>query len=115
MHSKNLWTWPMPTCNTTQKVWSVLSKRPRQSNLVDVGGYMQEYDEILKCIPGHQPISNKDLRQTAFDLRNVSIQFMERQFHSEYGLSAHPRTDVYMLQRWNCRENWDKEAGMQCV
>ena len=52
--------------NTTQKL-DVLSKRLyiQSKSFDDVVDMCKNHDEMLKCIPAIQPISNKDLRQTA--------------------------------------------------
>ena len=52
--------------NTTQKL-DVLSKRLyiQSKSFDDVIDMCKNHDEMLKCIPAIQPISNKDLRQTA--------------------------------------------------
>ncbi len=58
--------------NTTQKL-DVLSKRLyiQSKSFDDVVDMCKNHDEMLKCIPAIQPISNKDLRQDSFRLRNT--------------------------------------------
>ena len=52
--------------NTTQKL-DVLSKQLyiQSKSFDDVVDMCKNHDEMLKCIPAIQPISNKDLRKTA--------------------------------------------------
>ena len=52
--------------NTTQKL-DVLSKRLyiQSKSFDDVIDMCKNHDEMLKCIPAIQPVSNKDLKKTA--------------------------------------------------
>ena len=51
---------------------------------------------MLRCIPAIQPISNKDLRKTAFPvMERASTLFTELPFLCRHGLFSHPGTDVY--------------------
>ena len=73
--------------NTTQKM-DVLSKQLyiQSKSFDDVVAMCKNHDQMLKCIPAIQPISNKDLRKTAsgYGTRIDPMDF-----------SAHPGTDVY--------------------
>ena len=51
---------------------------------------------MLKCIPTIQPISNKDLRQTASGYgTRIDPIYGTTKFHAGMDFSAHPGTDVY--------------------
>ncbi len=50
----------------------------------------------MKCIPAIQPISNKDLRQTASGYgTRIDPIYGTTKFHAGMDFSAHPGTDVY--------------------
>ena len=56
----------------------------------------KNHDEMLKCIPAIQPISNKDLRQTASGYgTRIDPIYGTTKFHAGMDFSAHPGTDVY--------------------
>lgn len=83
--------------NTTQKM-DVLSKQLyiQSKSFDDVVALCQNHDEMLKCIPAIQPISNKDLRQTASGYgTRVDPIYGTMKFHAGMDFSAHPGTDVY--------------------
>lgn len=83
--------------NTTQKM-DVLSKQLyiQSKSFDDVVALCKNHDEMLKCIPAIQPISNKDLRQTASGYgTRVDPIYGTMKFHSGMDFSAHPGTDVY--------------------
>lgn len=83
--------------NTTQKM-DVLSKQLyiQSKSFDDVVGMCKSHDEMLKCIPAIQPISNKDLRQTASGYgTRIDPIYGTTKFHSGMDFSAHPGTDVY--------------------
>ena len=83
--------------NTTQKL-DVLSKRLyiQSKSFDDVVDMCKNHDEMLKCIPAIQPISNKDLRQTASGYgTRIDPIYGTTKFHSGMDFSAHPGTDVY--------------------
>lgn len=83
--------------NTTQKL-DVLTKQLyiQSKSFDDVVDLCKNHDEMLKCIPAIQPISNKDLRQTAsgYGLR-VDPIYGTTKFHEGMDFSAHPGTEVY--------------------
>ena len=83
--------------NTTQKL-DVLSKRLyiQSKSFDDVVDMCKNHDEMLKCIPAIQPISNKDLRQTASGYgTRIDPIYGTTKFHAGMDFSAHPGTDVY--------------------
>lgn len=83
--------------NTTQKM-DMLSKQLYIQSLSfdDVVKMCKNQDEMLKCIPAIQPISNKDLRQTASGYgTRIDPIYGTTKFHSGMDFSAHPGTDVY--------------------
>ena len=83
--------------NTTQKL-DVLSKRLyiQSKSFDDVIDMCKNHDEMLKCIPAIQPISNKDLRQTASGYgTRIDPIYGTTKFHAGMDFSAHPGTDVY--------------------
>ena len=62
----------------------------------DVIDMCKNHDEMLKCIPAIQPISNKDLRQTASGYgTRIDPIYGTTKFHAGMDFSAHPGTDVY--------------------
>lgn len=83
--------------NTTQKL-DVLTKQLyiQSKSFDDVVDLCKNHDEMLKCIPAIQPISNKDLRQTAsgYGVR-VDPIYGTTKFHEGMDFSAHPGTEVY--------------------
>ena len=93
----------MELCNaelvvsTTQKMDMLRKQLYIQSNsleeLIEIG---KNQEERAKCIPAIQPISNKDLRQTAsgYGMRIDPIYRTPR-FHSGMDFSAKVGTDIY--------------------
>lgn len=84
--------------NTTQKM-DVLSRQLyiQSKSFDDVVSMCKNHDEMLKCIPAIQPISNKDLRQTASGYgTRIDPIYGTTKFHSGMDFSAHPGTDVYV-------------------
>ncbi|WP_321333156.1 M23 family metallopeptidase [uncultured Bacteroides sp.] len=83
--------------NTTQKM-DLLSKQIyiQSKSFDDVVEMCKKHDEMLKCIPAIQPVSNKDLRQTAsgYGMRIDPI-YGTAKFHGGMDFSAHPGTNVY--------------------
>lgn len=83
--------------STTQKMDMLRKQLYIQSNsleeLIEIG---KNQEERAKCIPAIQPISNKDLRQTAsgFGMRIDPIYRTPR-FHSGMDFSAKVGTDIY--------------------
>lgn len=83
--------------NTTQKM-DVLSKQLyiQSKSFDDVVNMCKNHDEMLKCIPAIQPISNKDLRQTASGYgTRVDPIYGTMKFHAGMDFSAPVGTDVY--------------------
>lgn len=83
--------------NTTQKLDLLRRQLYIQSRSFDeVVELCKNHDEMLLCIPAIQPISNKDLRQTAsgYGVR-VDPIYKTSKFHSGMDFSANPGTDVY--------------------
>lgn len=83
--------------NTTQKL-DMLSKQLyiQSRSFDDVVEMCKNHDKMLKCIPAIQPISNKDLRQTASGYgTRVDPIYGTLKFHAGMDFSAHPGTDVY--------------------
>mgnify|MGYP002936757218 FL=1 len=83
--------------STTQKMDMLRKQLYIQSNsleeLIEIG---KNQEERAKCIPAIQPISNKDLRQTAsgYGIRIDPIYRTPR-FHSGMDFSAKVGTDIY--------------------
>ena len=62
----------------------------------DVVAMCKNHDQMLKCIPAIQPISNKDLRKTASGYgTRIDPIYGTTKFHAGMDFSAHPGTDVY--------------------
>lgn len=83
--------------NTTQKLDLLEKQLYIQSNSFDdVVELCRNHDEMLRCIPAIQPISNKDLKKVAsgYGVRVDPIYGTTR-FHSGMDFSASTGTDVY--------------------
>lgn len=83
--------------NTTQKM-DMLTKQLyiQSSSFDDVVEMCKNHDEMLRCIPAIQPISNKDLRKTASGYgTRIDPIYGTTRFHAGMDFSAHPGTDVY--------------------
>lgn len=83
--------------NTTQKMDLLDKQLYIQSKSFDeVVSLCKNHDEMLKCIPAIQPVSNKNLRQTAsgYGVRIDPI-YSTSKFHGGMDFSAAPGTDVY--------------------
>lgn len=83
--------------NTTRKLDMLRRQLYIQSESFDeVVSLCKNHDEMLLCIPAIQPISNKDLKQTAsgYGIRIDPI-YKTTKFHSGMDFSANPGTDVY--------------------
>lgn len=83
--------------NTTQKLDLLNRQLYIQSRSFDeVINMCKKHDEMLKCIPAIQPVSNKDLRQTASGYgTRIDPIYGTTKFHSGMDFSAPPGTDVY--------------------
>ena len=83
--------------NTTQKM-DILDKQLyiQSKSFDEVVDLCKNHDEMLKCIPAIQPVSNKDLRQTASGYgTRIDPIYGTTKFHSGMDFSAHPGTPVY--------------------
>lgn len=83
--------------HTTQKLDMLSKQLYIQSNSFDdVVEMCKNQDEMLRSIPAIQPISNKDLKQTAsgYGMRIDPI-YGTAKFHAGMDFSAKPGTDVY--------------------
>lgn len=83
--------------NTTQKMDLLNRQLYIQSKSFDeVVNLCRQHDEMLKCIPAIQPVSNKDLRQTASGYgTRIDPIYGTTKFHSGMDFSAPMGTDVY--------------------
>ena len=83
--------------NTTQKLDVLYRHLYLQSRSFDeVVEMCRQHDEMLRCIPAIQPVSNKDLRQTASGYgTRVDPIYGTTRFHAGMDFSANPGTDVY--------------------
>lgn len=83
--------------NNTQKL-DLLNKQLyiQSRSYDDLLGMCRNYEEMLQSIPAIQPVSNKDLRQTAsgYGMRIDPI-YNARKFHAGMDFSAAIGTDVY--------------------
>lgn len=83
--------------NTTQKM-DLLSKQLyiQSKSFDDVVEMCKNHDQMLKCIPAIQPISNKDLRRTASGYgTRIDPIYGTAKFHAGMDFSAPLGTDVY--------------------
>lgn len=83
--------------NTTQKMDMLSRQLYIQSKSFDeVVDLCKSHDEMLKCIPAIQPVSNKDLKKTAsgYGVRIDPI-YNTAKFHNGMDFSANPGTPVY--------------------
>lgn len=83
--------------NTTQKLDLLTKQLYIQSrSFDDVVELCKKHDEMLRCIPAIQPISNKDLKKTASGYgTRIDPIYGTTRFHSGMDFSANPGTDVY--------------------
>jgi len=83
--------------NTTQKMDALFKKLYIQSkSFDDVIAMFKNHDEMLKCMPAIQPISNKDLRKTASGYgTRIDPVYGTAKFHTGMDFSAQQGTDVY--------------------
>ena len=83
--------------NTTQKLDVIYRQLYLQSRSFDeVVEMCRQHDEMLRCIPAIQPVSNKDLKQTASGYgTRVDPIYGTTRFHAGMDFSANPGTDVY--------------------
>lgn len=83
--------------NTTQKMDLLAKQLYIQSrSFDDVVKLCRQHDEMLRCIPAIQPISNKDLKRTASGYgRRVDPIYGTVKFHEGMDFSANIGTEVY--------------------
>ncbi len=84
--------------NTTQKTDLLVKQIYIQSKSFDeVVALCKDHDEMLKCIPAIQPVSNKNLKHTAsgFGVRIDPI-YQTPKFHGGMDFSANTGTPVYV-------------------
>lgn len=83
--------------NTTNKLDVLTKQLYIQSNSFDeVLALCKSHDEMLKCVPAIQPISNKDLKKTASGYgTRIDPIYGTTRFHSGMDFSANPGTDIY--------------------
>lgn len=84
--------------NTTQKMDLLVKQIYIQSKSFDeVVALCKNHDEMLKCIPAIQPVSNKNLKHTAsgFGVRIDPI-YQTPKFHGGMDFSANTGTPVYV-------------------
>ena len=83
--------------NTTQKMDMLTKQLYIQSrSFDDVVEMCKNHDEMLRCMPAIQPISNKDLRKTASGYgTRIDPIYGTTKFHAGMDFSAHPGTEVY--------------------
>ena len=83
--------------NTTQKLDMLNRQLYIQSKSFDeVVDLCKSHDEMLKCIPAIQPVSNKDLKQTASGYgTRIDPIYKTVKFHSGMDFSANVGTPVY--------------------
>ena len=83
--------------NTTQKLDVLTKQLYIQSNSFDeVVEMCKSHDEMLRCIPAIQPISNKDLKKTASGYgTRIDPIYGTTKFHAGMDFSASIGTDVY--------------------
>ncbi|MDR0891378.1 MAG: M23 family metallopeptidase [Mediterranea sp.] len=103
--------------NTTRKL-DVLTKQLyiQSKSFDDVVEMCKNHDEMLKCIPAIQPISNKDLKKTAsgYGVRIDPI-YGTQKFHAGMDFSASPGTDVYATGNGTVvKAGWETGYG-NCV
>ena len=83
--------------NTTQKM-DVLNRQLyiQSKSFDEVGDLCKNNDEMLKCIPAIQPVSNKNLKQTASGYGyRIDPIYKTTKFHSGMDFSANIGTPVY--------------------
>ena len=83
--------------NTTQKMDLLERQLYIQSkSFAEVLALCKKHDEMLECIPAIQPVSNKDLKQTASGYgTRIDPIYKTVKFHSGMDFSANVGTPVY--------------------
>ena len=100
--------------NTTQKMDMLNRQLYIQSKSFDeVVDLCKNHDEMLKCIPAIQPVSNKNLKQTAsgYGLRIDPI-YKTTKFHAGMDFSANTGTPVYATGNGTVvKAGWESAYG----
>jgi murein DD-endopeptidase MepM/ murein hydrolase activator NlpD len=83
--------------NTTQKMDQLEKQLYIQSkSFDDVVKMSKNHDQMLRAVPAIQPVSNKNLKQTASGYGwRIDPVYGTRKFHSGMDFSANPGTSVY--------------------
>ena len=83
--------------NTTKKMDLLSRQLYIQSKSFDeVVNLCKQHDEMLACIPAIQPVSNKDLKQTASGYgTRIDPIYKTKKFHAGMDFSANTGTPVY--------------------
>lgn len=100
--------------NTTQKMDQLNRQLYIQSKSFDeVVDLCKKHDEMLKCIPAIQPVSNKDLKQTAsgYGMRIDPI-YKTTKFHAGMDFSANTGTPIYATGNGTVvKAGWESAYG----
>lgn len=100
--------------NTTQKMDQLNRQLYIQSKSFDeVVDLCKQHDEMLKCIPAIQPVSNKDLKQTAsgYGMRIDPI-YKTTKFHAGMDFSANTGTLIYATGNGTVvKAGWESAYG----
>ncbi len=100
--------------NTTQKMDQLNRQLYIQSKSFDeVVDLCKQHDEMLKCIPAIQPVSNKDLKQTAsgYGMRIDPI-YKTTKFHAGMDFSANTGTPIYATGNGTVvKAGWESAYG----
>ena len=103
--------------NTTQKL-DILSKQLyiQSRSFDDVVEMCKKHDEMLKCIPAIQPISNKDLKKTASGYgTRIDPIYGTKRFHAGMDFSANIGTEVYVTGNGRIASaKWESQYG-NCI
>lgn len=103
--------------NTTQKMDLLERQLYIQSKSFDeVLALCKKHDEMLECIPAIQPVSNKDLKQTASGYgTRIDPIYKTVKFHSGMDFSANVGTPVYVTGNGVVRKaGWEGLYG-NCI
>lgn len=103
--------------NTTQKMDLLERQLYIQSKSFDeVLALCKKHDEMLECIPAIQPVSNKDLKQTASGYgTRIDPIYKTVKFHSGMDFSANVGTPVYATGNGMVRKaGWEGLYG-NCI
>lgn len=100
--------------NTTQKMDMLNRQLYIQSKSFDeVVDLFKDHDEMLKCIPAIQPVSNKNLKQTAsgYGMRIDPI-YKTAKFHAGMDFSANTGTPIYATGNGTViKAGWESAYG----